>query len=214
MANWWLSKERDLTTYVPEERRPKFEENLKNVLTPSTTGQRWQELLVAVKVQIDEIVIRGYQRREQLGEGIKVLGAFLFVIDVAFLLCVHYVNRNSTYSLFGVDTMSGPLAMWIGAFFGGIGACLSGLMNFTVHRIARSEFEPFASTVIRPLIGATSGMLGVILAASGILNFQGGATFPGLAITAFILGFSERLVMGTVERLGTRAEARVSAADV
>jgi hypothetical protein len=204
--------QRDLVTYVPAERHPELAKLLEEAGTAPAQGKIWQEPLLAAKVQIDEIVIRGYQMRERLGEGIKVLGVFLGVIDVALLVCIAIVNRDSANSLFAVDNMSGSLAMLIGAFFGGVGACLSGLMNFTVHRIARGEFETFASTVIRPLIGVTSGMLGVVLAASGILNFNGEKIFPGLAITAFILGFSERLVMGTVERLSTRAEARISSA--
>ena len=173
--------QRDLVAYVPEERRPELVKLLDDTKIASKNKDPWQEPLLAAKVQIDEIVLRGYQTRERLGEGIKALGVILVIIDLVLL---GWVLGGSTTSSYLVEKISDSQAMLIGACFGGIGACLSGLMNFTVHRTARGEFEPFTATAFRPVIGATSGMLGVVLIASGILNFTiGNKILPGLAIT-------------------------------
>jgi hypothetical protein len=199
---------RDIGTYVPKERQAELEPLLsdaRKALDEGTTdGKAWQQHLLAAKVQVDEIVLDGYRTSERLRDGIALLGWILLAINLIVLVSVTFMEP------FTVDGTSGGSAVFIGFLFGMVGACLSGLMNFAVHRIAPGEFETSAATIVRPLIGGTSGVLGATLAATNILDF-GGAPIAGLAIMAFILGFSERLVMGTVEKLGIYAEARLPA---
>lgn len=206
----------ELTTSTHSQSPPQDQaESSPDEATPPGTMIWWQYLLEA-KIQVDEIVLRGYQNRERLRDSIATLGLLLLTVDVVLLITLPIVGGS--FGVTGTSTTSGNtneiaagLAAWIGFLFGAVGACLSGLFTFTVHGIARGEYESSAATVIRPLIGGTSGILGAALAATGILNFQDDV-LPGLALTAFILGFSERLVMGTVERLGARAEARLASA--
>jgi hypothetical protein len=85
------------------------------------------------------------------------------------------------------------------SFFGGIGACLSGLFSFTLQGRVPNEYEGWFRTLIRPVIGIASGFLAVIILRSGLLTF--GDDLAWVAITALAFGFSERLFMGTMERL-------------
>ena len=164
---------------------------------PPKQGASWRQHLLAVKVAVDEIVIGGYRTRERLRDGIALLGWGLFAINILLLLFVTIADSVFDKNIFDVSRtldgagdqgngetggtsdphVSGGLVIWIGFFFGMVGACLSGLMNFAIHRIAPGEFETSAATIVRPLIGGTSGILGAALAASGILNF-GDAVIP------------------------------------
>ena len=197
---------RDILTYVPEEGRAELQELIKQAQTALQNSKPWKDHLLGAKVEVDEILIRGYQTRERLGDGIWILGVLLVLILFILLVFIPFILK---IELFQATGLTSTRALWTGALFGALGACLSGLMGFTVNRIARGDYEPFVATAIRPLIGSTSGILAAVLVASGILNFKG-AEFPGLAIAAFLLGFSERLVMGTVERLSTRVETQAS----
>jgi hypothetical protein len=85
------------------------------------------------------------------------------------------------------------------AFFGGIGACLSGLFSFTLQGRVPNEYEGWFRTLIRPVIGIASGFLAVVILRSGLLTF--GDDLAWVAISALVFGFSERLFMGTMERL-------------
>jgi hypothetical protein len=85
------------------------------------------------------------------------------------------------------------------SFFGGIGACLSGLFSFTLQGRVPNEYEGWFRTLIRPVIGIASGFLAVVILRSGLLTF--GDDLAWVAITALAFGFSERLFMGTMERL-------------
>ena len=85
------------------------------------------------------------------------------------------------------------------ACFGGIGACLSGLFSFTLQGRVPNEYEGWFRTLIRPVIGIASGFLAVVILRSGLLTF--GDDLAWVAIAALAFGFSERLFMGTMERL-------------
>ena len=62
-----------------------------------------------------------------------------------------------------------------------------------------NEYEGWFRTLIRPVIGVASGVLAVFILRSGLLTF--GDDLAWVAITALVFGFSERLFMGTMERL-------------
>ena len=54
------------------------------------------------------------------------------------------------------------------SFFGGIGACLSGLFSFTLQGRVPNEYEGWFRTLIRPVIGIASGFLAVVILRSGL----------------------------------------------
>ena len=88
---------------------------------------------------------------------------------------------------------------------GGIGACLSAMMSFTYFKRAPDEFETLLVTFARPLIGATSGLIAIFLAHAGLVTF--GNEVAGIGALAFLFGFSERLVIGTVQRFEDRQKS-------
>jgi hypothetical protein len=85
--------------------------------------------------------------------------------------------------------------------FGGIGACLSGLFSFTLQQRVPGEYEGYFRTLIRPVIGMASGFLAVFLLRAGVFAF--GDDLAWVAIIAFVFGFSERLFVGTIEKMNT-----------
>jgi hypothetical protein len=91
-----------------------------------------------------------------------------------------------------------PVLM-MAACFGGIGACLSGLFSFTLQGRVPNVYEGWFRTLIRPVIGIASGFLAVVILRSGLVTF--GDDLAWVAIAALAFGFSERLFMGTMERL-------------
>lgn len=204
----------DIAVWVPEARRAMLFERLDEAAAAHQQNKSvWRDLLFAVKCEADEIVIDSYRARERLRDGITVLGIALgvtvFLMIISILLS-RIFQGPGLFSL-GMDgnvgeAASGAALVWMAFLCGSFGACLSGLFSFTVNRAAPGEYETIAATVIRPLIGGACGMFAVALVATGVLNF-GAQEIPALAIGAVILGFSERIVMGTVENLGARVNA-------
>lgn len=185
----------------------------------------WRDHLFAAKSQADEIVIDSYRSRERMRDGIVLLGVEMAVCILLILvsgLLAEYgpapaaqVVANGVapddvvpgWFAIGrpkaVTVLSGAGALWLGFLFGALGACLSGLYGFTVNRSAPGEYETTAATAIRPLIGGASGIVAAALFGSGLLAITT-TPVPMLILICFVFGFSERIVMGTVESLGSR----------
>jgi hypothetical protein len=88
---------------------------------------------------------------------------------------------------------------------GSIGACLSALVTFarsTPDRKIPEHLANVAVTLTRPLIGAVSGMVAILMVKSGVLSPPGGV---GAWIFPFVFGFSERLVIGALENQGAKS---------
>lgn len=187
--------------------------------TPSDAG--WRDHLFAAKAQADEIVIESYRSRERLRDGILLLGGELMILLVLILLSGLLAQQSAplaTPAITGVVPMPGWFvvgvqggataltsagALWLGFLFGAMGACLSGLYSFTVNRSAPGEYETAAATAIRPLIGGASGLIAAALFSSGLLA-ETTNPVPMLILVCFVFGFSERIVMGAVENIGSR----------
>lgn len=186
----------------------------------------WRDDLFAAKAQADEIVIDSYRSRERMRDGIVLLGVEMAVCILLILvsgLLAEYGTAPAAQVVAGgaaadavalpgwfaiglpkaVTVLSGAGALWLGFLFGALGACLSGLYGFTVTRSAPGEYETAAATAIRPLIGGASGIVAAALFGSGLLAITT-TPVPMLILICFVFGFSERIVMGTVESLGSR----------
>jgi 8-oxo-dGTP pyrophosphatase MutT (NUDIX family) len=93
-----------------------------------------------------------------------------------------------------------------GILFGGIGACLSGLISFASATPQQRVPERLANVTItatRPLIGAASGLAAVLLIDSGLLPLAR-TSEAILLIAALAFGFSERLVVGALEKVSPK----------
>jgi hypothetical protein len=57
--------------------------------------------------------------------------------------------------------------------------------------------------MIQPLVGATSGLVVLLVVESGIIEIGGGQSHqaPGRALLAFVAGFSEPFFLGLVNRV-------------
>src|SRR5687768_583487 len=83
--------------------------------------------------------------------------------------------------------------------FGTIGACMSAMMSFTYLQRAPDEFETFWVTAARPLLGAAAGLVALEVAGTGLIVGVN-TNVAQMTTLAFLLGFSERLIIGTVEK--------------
>jgi hypothetical protein len=81
--------------------------------------------------------------------------------------------------------------------FGALGASLSALLALTSEQRIPPEWEKGVYSLARPLVGATSGIVALLLAHSGIFSTERPAV---LAALAFFFGFSERLIKGAAEQ--------------
>ncbi len=88
------------------------------------------------------------------------------------------------------------------ALLGGIAACLSALMSLSSKERIPDQFTSMWVTGARPLIGAASGLVAVFFSKAGIITI--GDNTSAVMVLAFALGFSERLFMGTMKKIGSK----------
>ncbi|HLA99530.1 MAG TPA: hypothetical protein VJL34_13845 [Anaerolineales bacterium] len=85
--------------------------------------------------------------------------------------------------------------------FGVLGACISGILTLANSSTRQQIPEKLLNswvTIARPLVGAVSALAIVVFVLIGILEF--GDKSPGLYLAAaFTAGFSERLLIKTIE---------------
>jgi hypothetical protein len=96
----------------------------------------------------------------------------------------------------------------VGSFLlGGIGACVSALMSFSAMpqnvRIP-DRIMNFVTTFVRPVVGAASGLASSLFLLSGAIHI-GDLSAALLFIVAFAFGFSERLVINTVNTVSANS---------
>jgi uncharacterized membrane protein YiaA len=147
----------------------------------------------------DEHTDNVYFRNRLLRLQMVVISAALLALVVGF---VFTLVRMRAFGGLGESfrkpdlTISSVLASMT---LGGIGACLSALITFANGSAEQKIPERLANvavTATRPLIGAVSGMVAILMLKSGVLNLPVNAAawiFP------FVFGFSERLVIGALE---------------
>lgn len=96
-----------------------------------------------------------------------------------------------------------PVLLLATFLLGGIGACLSAILSYTNLRKVPGAFEGWMLTAARPIVGATSGVAGIMVVNASLVQFENGAA---IGLMAFVFGFSERLIVGAVERLEAAQE--------
>jgi hypothetical protein len=91
------------------------------------------------------------------------------------------------------------------AIMGGIGACVSALTSSAPQvsgRIPKLALT-LALTLVRPIVGAASALAGMFLLQSNYVRIVEHPTAATLYVTAFAFGFSERLIHGIVDVIGS-----------
>ena len=101
-------------------------------------------------------------------------------------------------------------AILVGSFvIGGIGACVSALLSFSsLPQSVRipDQIMNFVTTFVRPVVGGASGLASTLFLLSGAIHLAG-ISLALLYTVAFAFGFSERLVINSVNRVTTGSNA-------
>jgi hypothetical protein len=167
--------------------------------------QQRQTILAAVMCVRDEHSDNVYYRHRLLRRQMTVVSLILMLLGGAFFAVLHVRPLVAVPLSVGqplhLSTLLAALTM------GGMGACFSALTTFATSSAEMSIPGHLANVVItmtRPLIGAVSGLVAVLLLHSGVVDF---GRFSLLVPFAF--GFSERLVMGVLAKVAPAAPGKV-----
>jgi hypothetical protein len=139
-----------------------------------------------------------YFRNRLLRLQMSVVAGTMFVFALSFVMLVNQYGRMLGEALANkeLDVKTVVASMLLG----GMAACLSALITFatssTELRIP-AHLANVSITVTRPLIGAVSGLVALLMLTSGVLNMPDKVT-PWIA--PFLFGFSERLVVGALNK--------------
>jgi hypothetical protein len=118
----------------------------------------------------------------------------------------------------GIDIDQG--ATWrdalVAATAGAVGAALAGFIKLRDRLVELDDLRAFATTIaIQPLVGATSGLVVLLVVESGIIEIGGGPSHqtPGRTLLAFAAGFSEPFFLGLVQKVTHDKASDASVAD-
>lgn len=166
------------------------------------TGQRRSALYSVMTIR-DEAYDNTYHKMRVIRGQMLLLLPVLTALLAGFLVLARYAPDICDFRPESLTSKGALTGMVLGA----IGACLSALTSFA----AASPDKPIPATVtslgitiIRPIIGATSGLIAVLVLLSGIIALDLNVT--ACMIIAVTFGFSERLVIGTLSRISGEAE--------
>lgn len=170
----------------------------------------WKHRIIeAVRIR-DKLVEDLHAAKDRVQRSLSLL-CWALVGFVASLFYILWTTPSLIMEFYGIlgptNDYANPYLRLFGAALclGGIGACLSAMMNFTYFKRAPGEFETIWVTLARPLIGATSGFIAILLTPILPMNFENQVV--GVCALAFLFGFSERLVIGTVQRFEDRQKS-------
>ncbi len=142
-----------------------------------------------------------YFRKDRVRSRMVILAVFLLALLLLYLSAIGLGDRP-----FRVYIASEPISWELLAscmLLGGMGACLSALMSLSNKDVIPDQFTSIMVTIARPLIGAASGIIAVLSLKTGFFDL-GDNNNVAVWLLAFALGFSERLVMGTMEKIGSK----------
>jgi hypothetical protein len=145
--------------------------------------------------QVDEHADNVYFRNRLLRRQMSVTSGGLIVALLALIPQLEFLATGALEN----DAALTPAAIGIAMTFGAIGACLSALIGFSGISTDQRIPERTANVLItltRPLIGAASGLAGLLALHSNLVNLPGAGV--GWLIP-FVFGFSERIVLSVVE---------------
>ncbi|MBI4307046.1 MAG: NUDIX hydrolase [Chloroflexi bacterium] len=158
--------------------------------------------IYAAREILDEHYANVYFKLRLLGQRLAVLPAFMLLALLALFLSVYYGATGSE-----PGTVLGDWKRLVSVMaLGSAGAVLSAII--TAVRGAGRIPELFSQKwfeLIRPLVGAASAVVVLVVLEAGVTSFlsvQGAVGYP-LAVLA---GFSERLVTKAMESMETAAE--------
>ncbi len=174
-------------------------------------AEHFRELVKEAVRFYDSWTIALFARAERVNDRVLTLTVIL-VLLVALLALDLAPKGDLIAQLFAANAFAGPMSfdyLLCAALLGGIGACVSALLSFTYQGRAPDSFEGAMVTLARPALGVTSGVIVTLAALSGLVTVGSTAM---LTLLAFAAGFSERFVIGTVERIERRAGGRAAKA--
>jgi hypothetical protein len=98
--------------------------------------------------------------------------------------------------------------IWLVAFAGALGASVAGTLKLRDHITNINELRAFwPATVVQPLLGATAGLLVLLVLASGLVKVDwGGQAWAVAGAIAFVAGFSEPVFLGIIGRVAAIGE--------
>jgi hypothetical protein len=98
----------------------------------------------------------------------------------------------------------------LAASAGALGATLSGVRTVRDQLVELRDLRAFAPSMgIQPLVGATAGLLLLLVLESKAIAIQGfdSGSWAALGLLAFAAGFSEPFLLGVVRRIGVISDA-------
>jgi hypothetical protein len=138
----------------------------------------------------------GRDRRARAGQKCRYLNALapvLLALQVGLVLAIDYFAADEVWKAVAVAGTAGAL-----------GAALSGTMRIRDDLRDLDDLRSFWPAVrVQPLVGATAGLVVLLLMESGTLDMGSGESghWAGPALLAFAAGFSEPFFLGLVQRV-------------
>jgi hypothetical protein len=191
-----------LRATLADESREKLT-NWRGVAVQNLLALNTLEGLLKAQCCVDEHADNAYFRNRLLRRQMSIISCVLVVALIALigqLLSMEAVPLENGVALT-------PTAIGLAMTLGAIAACLSALIGFSSVSTDQRIPERSANVLItltRPLIGAASGLAGLLAVHSKLVNLP----ISGVGwIVPFVFGFSERVVLGVVEPSRSKAKS-------
>ena len=158
-----------------------------------------RQLLVEATALRDAHFDNLYYKKDLTRSRMAFLAAVLTIIVIVFLL--KFGNGSAMFpDVDTASTLSDADLLLGGSLLGAMGASLSALMSFASQETIPDQFQSIWVTIARPAVGAASGLGAVFVGQTDFFTISGGPA--GIWFLALGFGFSERLVMGAMGKLG------------
>jgi hypothetical protein len=138
----------------------------------------------------------GRDRRARAAQKCRYLNALapvLLLLQAGLVIAIDYFAADEVWKAVAVAGTAGAL-----------GAALSGTMRIRDDLSGLDDLRSFWPAIrVQPLVGATAGLVVLLLMESGTLDIGSDASghWPGQALLAFLAGFSEPFFLGLVQRV-------------
>jgi hypothetical protein len=166
--------------------------------TPERLGQALSMITDSQETKFYSI---GLMRRQG-----NLVSSLLIVLSLIFLAVARGFPDLQQSLSHDALSLSGGYWVLLGSFvLGAIGACVSALISFSTPQVMRIPDRIMDSiiTLVRPVIGGASALISTFLLLSGVIRGDQ-LNLAFLFVVAFAFGFSERLVISTVSRIGSK----------
>lgn len=180
-------------------RREAVRSLLTNLRADATLHEKREALRAAMELR-DEHESNVLYRHRRLSRAVTVTGCAL-VLSGGLFFALLYFQR-------GLGLSAGVALSWpvlsLGMLLGSMGACFSALLGFastSPEQRLPDALTGWSLSLLRPLLGAAAGILGVLLVAAGVVNLG----TLGLLVP-FSLGFGERAVSRALGRFEKAAK--------